>query len=384
MRLIAAFLLFFPTVVAHAAAAQLSGRVVDQDGKPLVAEVSIDGGAPKEGVRAICEWCCRECSRKVTTDKKGRFLLREVDPAMRYRLLAIAKGHDPAFVDADPDQSVTFSLRSRAAANPNRVVRGKVVDKDGKAIPGATVKSMVLRRRGIEAAENAAVELLAVTDGAGEFALRLRDSDARVDVRVSARDFAPVLAQNLETNTDHTITLGPGVTISGQLTHDNTRLPGIRIAYEHDAPGELESLGGGEIATDAEGRFILRGLAPDTPYHVFARMESLRPMASPMLSIRTNEGGTKQNIGVLEAFTGVRVAGFVKGVAGAVPEGTVLRLLRVRDVQTVPLNRDGSFAFEGVPLERVTILVRIPGYRAKRVGLTPAKNIENMMINVGR
>lgn len=382
MRLIAAFLLFFPTV-AHAAAAQLSGRVVDQDGKPLVAEVSIDSGAPKAVARTICEWCCRECSRKVTTDKKGQFLLREVDPAMRYRLLAMAKNHDPAFVDVDPDQPVTIRLRSRAGANPSRVIRGTVLDANGKAIAGATVKSMAVRKRGIEPAETAAVEAQAVTDAAGQFALHIGPG-ARADVRVSARDFATVLVQDLATDTDHTITLVPGVMISGQLTHDNTRLPGIRIAYEHESLSEHESLGGGEIATDAEGRFVLRGLAPDAPYQIFARMDSLRPMASPIMSIRTKEAGSKQDVGVLEAFTGVRVAGRLSGLAGRVPPDTFLELLRGKDVQTVPVGPDGSFAFEGVPTERVRIIVRIRGYRPKRVPFTPTGDITNMVINVGR
>ena len=374
--LFAALLLLLPAT-AHAAAAQISGNVVGANDKPLAADVFIYTASPREGVRTICGWCCRDCTRKVAADAKGQFLLREVDPFLRYRLLVVAKNYEPAFADTNADQPVTVQLRSRADLKPELLVRGTVVDGDGQPVLGAIVEP-------IHAAPKGAAESLSITDGAGEFAVRVRNAGAVVDVRVRGRDFAPTRAVNLTTDKAQRITVGPGVTVTGRVTHGGKPIPGVRVGYAHWIANQAEALGDGQIGTDADGYFALTALAPNAQYRIFPKMESLRPLVSPTLLLRTSDPGDTEDAGLFEVVKGFRVAGRITGVVGEVPDGTVIKLTRWQDEQTAPVGPDGSFVFEGVPPERVRLLVRVLGHRGKSVPFEAKRDTNDLMINIGQ
>lgn len=373
--LFAALLLLLPAA-AHAAAAQISGKVVDANDKPLAADVFVYTASPREAVRTICGWCCRDCTRKAAADANGQFLLREVDPTLRYRLLVVAKGYDPALVDTVADRPVTVLLRSRADEKPELLVRGTVVDPDGKPVLGAIVEPMSSVAK--------AAESPSITDGAGEFALRVRNARAVINVRVRGRNFAPTRAVSLTTDKAQRITVGPGVTVTGRVTHDGKPIPGARVGYAHEVANQAELLDDGQIGTDVDGRFVLTALAPNARYRIFPKMVSLRPLVSPTLLLSTSDPGATQDAGLFEVVKGVRVAGTIKGVAGKVPDGTVIKLSRRQDEQTVPVGADGSFVFEGVPPERVRLLVRVLGYRGKVVPFKATHDIDDLTINIGQ
>ncbi|HEX7153497.1 MAG TPA: carboxypeptidase-like regulatory domain-containing protein [Thermoanaerobaculia bacterium] len=130
-KLIAVLVLLVPLFAQ--ASSEIGGRVVDAAGAPVAqATVHVYEAWPRVGVNTVCPSCYRDCGKQVATGDDGAFRLRELDDALVFRLLAVAEGYEPAFAGkVDPrDGTVTIAMKKRASEGI--LIRGRVVDPEGK------------------------------------------------------------------------------------------------------------------------------------------------------------------------------------------------------------------------------------------------------------
>ncbi|HVG22933.1 MAG TPA: hypothetical protein VND45_02165 [Thermoanaerobaculia bacterium] len=359
------------------AAADLGGRVLDRDGKPIRdAHVYVYNALPKKGVSVVCPSCYRDCGKEVAVNANGEFRVQSVDPSLKFRLLAVADGYEPALSENHQDAATpfAFALQPRAAGDEARLVRGRVVDPKGKPVVGAMAMLHAVhegKRTGW--GKIPGVDPLSITNAKGEFVLRVPDPDMLLDVRIHARNYGVKLARELYPNVPpQTITVDTGAAIAGRLQHDGKPLPGVRMVFVQTDRRSSDFLGIEEIGTDAQGQFVITGLGTGVEYRVFPKMESLTPLAAAAAEVTTGGDGSKSDAGTLAATTGFRVSG---RVAGRLPPDTRVTLFSANDAQSVLVKRDGTFVFAGVPATRAQVVVSAAGRKAKPVQLDVKQDV---------
>src|SRR5688572_23590844 len=134
------FGLFMTLLFTHAAdnlvRPNLVGVVRGQSAQPLRdATVFIYTAGPKEGAATVCPSCYADCRKRARTDAEGRFTIEELDPSLLFRVLVVAKGHQPEFVNRiDPaEKPIEVTLKPNSGGEtPDKCVRGIVLDQDDK------------------------------------------------------------------------------------------------------------------------------------------------------------------------------------------------------------------------------------------------------------
>ena len=303
MRRIAALLL---TLIAGRAfaASDLSGRVVDAAGNAIsTAHVYVYTAYPKTGPSAVCPSCYRDCGKHEAASGTGEFRIASLDDTLVFTILAVAPGFRPAYaksVDAGKGP-VTITLTPRLAES-EILIRGLVLDPEGKPVVGAAVEPSGYRiGNRIGYGNLPGVDNLSITDQSGAFELRIPDCDARLDVRVRARNLAPKIARELRPWESRPIILGVGSTIYGHATRDTHPASGVRIAVVQRNRISSDFLGAEEIATNEDGLFVLTSVGPNVEYLVGPAM-SMLPWPDERLSHRVTTGaeGTSADAGVIE------------------------------------------------------------------------------------
>lgn len=368
-------------VAAPLFAAELTGRVTTPDGKPIPdAHVYVYTALPKKGVSIVCPSCYRDCGKEVAVDAKGNYRIKSVDASLKFQLLAVADGYEPALSGYKEElRGIDFQLTPRDASDEARLVRGKVVDPKGQPLVGAMVTMHAVRMgKRVGYGRIPGVEPLSITNRQGEFALRVPDADTLLDVRVNARNYGVKIARELYPGVPpQTISVDVGSTVSGRLVHGDKPLPGVRIAFVQTDRRSENFLGMEEIGTDAKGNFVMTGLGTDVEYRVLPKMESIRPLTAEPKVLKTGGDGSKADAGTLVAARGFRVAGKVEGT---LPADTRVSLLTDVDSQSVLVEADGRFAFEGVPAGKVRVRVSARGYEPKPVALEVKQDVGDVVL----
>jgi len=376
------------SVPAAAAPANLTGNIVDEHDAPIAkASVSVYTALPKTGVNVLCPSCYRDCGKHVETGPDGRFFIGDVSDALRFRLLASADGYEPAFSDYFAGgQGTTLRLRRRAATDASRLVRGCIVDPEGRPIHGAVVARQAVRMaRGIGYGEIPGTDPLSITDEGGEFFLRVPDADTKLDVRVRAPGFAPRITRELAPGEPPiTISVNVGGTITGRVVHHGQPVAGLALTFTQPDRNSHFYLGDDEIGTDQDGRFVMTGLGTDTDYALYVRLGDAKPLTVTLTRIVTGDDGSAADVGELAAFAGRRVSGRVVA-GGPLPESTRVSLMRgYIDGQVVDVDAGGAFAFEGVPNEPLRLAVHARGYQAQEVELPLSGDVAGIVLPLKR
>jgi len=358
-KLVLALLLALPL-----SAADLAGRVLDRDGKPIPsAHVYVYTALPKKGVSVVCPSCYRDCGKEVAADAGGKYRIKSVDASLKFNLLAVADGYEPAFSEYhEVSPSIDFALAPREASDEARLVRGRVVDPQGKPVVGAMAMLQAVRQgKRIGYGKIPGVDPLSITNASGEFALRVPDPDTLLDVRIHARNFGVKIARELLPGAPpQTVSVDTGATITGRLMNGKKPLSGVRMMFVQTDRRSEGFLGIEEIGTDAKGQFVMTGLGTDVEYQVLPKMTSIAPLTAAPKVVKTGGDRSTVDAGTLAATRGFRVAGKVNGT---LPESTRVTLFTGADSQYMDVQGDGSFAFEGVPAGKVRVMVSARGYR---------------------
>jgi len=264
------FFALFALAAASLFADEISGRVVAADGKPLAAaHVYVYQALPRTGYNTLCPACYRDCGKHEALGADGAFTIRDLDPKLRFQLLAVASGYEPQFSDYTPGGTpVTLTLKPRAVTDVTHLVCGNVIDLKGKPVVGAVVEPAgVHMPRGVGYGAIPGTDRLSITDANGEFALRVPDVASALDVRVRARNFAPIIHRLLKPGEARTVQVTPGAALSGRVVGaDGKPLAGAIVKIDQWFSFSMVYLGSDRIATDENGRFLLGPLGPNEAY----------------------------------------------------------------------------------------------------------------------
>ena len=355
-----------------ARAADLTGRVTSASAAPIAgATVFVYTAGPKTGTSPYCPSCYPDCGKTAKTDAGGSFAIKGLSDGLKFRLLVVAKDHQPTFLPGvDPAATavdVTMKPRFNADAPPERTVRGHVVDAHGAQIYGAVVEvegvdfGNGLRRWG--AVEQS--DPLAVTDESGEFVLTTKEAVAALLGRVTARGYA---SENIRLDLGKTVTLtvADGATLTGRVVRDGQPVPNVMVGVSAQDRAAGVYAGHFEVGTDANGRFVLSNLPAKTDYYLYGLMDTVSAHgAIPFRPVHAGRDGGTTDVGDVAIRAGYRLSGRVMlSDGGKLPPD--MRLLVGRheawDSQTVSLGPDGEFDVSGLPLEVVNLTIRVPGY----------------------
>jgi hypothetical protein len=356
----------------------LNGAVHDAAGQPIAgASVFISTAAPRKGIGVLCPSCYPDCRKSAVSDGEGKFVLRDLDPELKFRLLVVARGFAPAhthqhIMPATGAAVITLKPRDLQHRKPERVVRGKVVDANGDPIARASVSPDGVRRGNggqFGALAKLGIDELAVTDDEGEFQLGVGEDGDALYLLIKAPMLAPVRTEPLAAGPSvHTITVGPGVTVSGRVVKDGRPLANVAMGMVQTNRNVEGYLGHFEFATDRNGAFGFVNIPPDQQWYLYGLMDSLKDFGSiPIRTVKTAGHGSTVALGDIEVQRGYRVSGRVVLSDGKpVPRDT--RVLASRraawDSQTAIADEDGRFSFTGLPPESLSLSTKVRGYRA--------------------
>src|SRR2546423_1773204 len=154
------------------------GAVRSPDRKPVAgATVAIYTAGPRTGTSTYCPSCYPDCVKSATTDAAGTFTIRSLDPGLIFRVLVVAEGFAPQFVEkVDPARGPiepTLKPTDRTRLKPGHVLRGRVLDPDGNPVFRASVSAFGMRSATVLGRYGTlrGIDPLAVTNARGEFVL---------------------------------------------------------------------------------------------------------------------------------------------------------------------------------------------------------------------
>ncbi len=267
-----------------------------------------------------------------------------------------------------PAHREAIAARSQPAWPP--VARGKVVDRAGQPIAGATVTSFADARH-----------KRAVTTGpAGEFAYNFQEGDRIWPITVEALGFDSRgfwLRLEAEAERDATsrfaliepsgvipdpLVLGPGVTVAGRIVRDGKPVAGASIGLDYVDRDDSPSLAGvPQAKTDERGAFRFAHMLPETDFWVYAKVGSLDDQGALIPGrVHTTEDGSTVDLGDLQARRGRTLAGRVVTSDGKpLPRGAALWVWYANVGGSVALELDdrGRFEWKSVPEGRVRLQV---------------------------
>jgi len=360
-------------LMADEARHDLVGHVVHEDKSPVTnATVFVYTAGPKIGTGVVCPSCYPDCSKKARTDAKGAFKIPSLDPALIFRLLVVAPGHESNYEPkTDPTngtKTITLDRLSEEKLRSKTRIAGMVMDEEGKPLAGATISPEgVARGTGTQwGGTDKFVDPLAVTDEHGRFWLFCAEGVDAVHAVAEGRGVAKRWVE-LKPGRDHLVRMQEGVAVTGRIENGGKPVKDVQVGVTtvDRTCGNFFRLD--ELATDKEGFFLLPNVPPDRDFVLYAKMESLRGQGTiPSKNFNTGKTGAEMKLGKLAVQPAYRVAGRVVLSDGMpVPPNTRLLLGREQawDHTEAVLDADGRFEFTDVPAEPVGLSVRIKGYK---------------------
>ena len=369
-------------VTAHAFSADralLQGTVTDLAGKPLEgATVMIYSGSVKQGYSTFCPTCYVDCGKRTSSDLSGRFTISSLSPDLHFDLLIVREGYHPMFVKkVDPAKSTpTAAMKERAAiSDSRRVVRGLVVDADGRPIRAALVEPFGIQdKTGSHYFVVPGLEPMAVSNERGEFEIAYSKPFDAMALQVAARGMAPKIFTPLATGDQrHSLTISEGSVIRGRLVRQGKPLPNAElglIARDLGWGPNLATVGYPvpelRIGTNDDGTFAITNVPPGVDWHVYGKMESLASLGgSPIVAFTSKGEAEELNLGDIALVPGFRLRGKVLlSDRKTIPPGMRITISasRVKDSQTAVLDDTGGFEFSGLAKGDYTVLASVRGY----------------------
>jgi len=327
----------------------------------------------RTGYSIFCPTCYSDCGKRVLTDAAGRFEIAGLDDELTFNLLVVKDGYAPKWIRAvDPlkvNVPPTAIDASQPVNDPQRVVRGKVIDASGTAMPFALVEAdgATFLQDGVpQTMFGGTRDMLAVTNEQGEFDLASARGATKLFLRVSARGKASRLVTANTGLDPKIITVTDGASIRGRVLKNGKPLRGVElglITIGRSLPGTYPEE---RVSTDDKGRFLFTNVPPARVWDVYAKMESLAGHGTMApLQCATQRDGQDVDVGDIRLQKGVTLSGRVELTDGKpVPAG--MRLLiqsRGWDSQTIPLGENASFVVHGLMPGAYVIYPAVQGYR---------------------
>jgi hypothetical protein len=259
---------------------------------------------------------------------------------------------------------------------PERIVRGRVVDDQGKPVAGAEVWPIAIQRgNSTQFGGLKEVDALTVTNARGEFRLGVPENGMALYVQVEARNLARRIFPGSSNQaspglsagaTEHKLELRPGVTVLGKAIKNGKPSPGIVVGLVQSNRNSATFLGEQKIRTDRDGQFLMRNVPAHESYVIYGQMDSCRQHgAIKARSVLSGGDGKVLDVGALNMEPGLRLTGRIMlSDQKPLPAGTRVSLSREQawDVQVADVAADGTFSFYGLPVEGYTLSSKVAGY----------------------
>lgn len=290
-----------------AGAAELSGHVVDPDGKPIAkAIVVVSTAKPRVGPATTCPSCYRDCTKRTITDAEGKFSIPQLSSGLLFSLAAGAPGFQGEVSEHfDPAAAPEIKLQLESLPSDPKVGRvvGKVVDLSGEPIVGAEVRSHnIFRDNGIGGGSDPTVTPLTLTDSEGHFEMSVGRHIQWIDLRVSAAEHAP--AQQRWSRSDEgewMITLGAGAGLRGKLVLGETPVAGVEIGLVQKNRMMGAIVTPQEVFTDETGAFAFDLLPPGLDYAIYTHTDQDAAAVLPVSLVEIPEHGQAADLGEIQA-----------------------------------------------------------------------------------
>ncbi len=345
-----------PFALRLEAAGSITGRVVDEAGRPVPrARVQTLPGSPTgEGA--------------VWSRADGRFRLSALSPGRRYQLAVNQDGFAPASVAADALPAGRPPMPARIVLARGATMLGKVQDPEGKPVPGAELTLAFYQEAmispGLSWKGTSLVK--AVSDATGSFAIS-HLAIGWFDLQVKGKGFAALSVPRIKVADRAaridlgTLTLERGAVIEGRATDPSgAPLPEAQVTLS-PAPDPLAqglSVSGASSGTrtDSEGRFRFEDLRRGARFDLRVEYPGFQ-----LATISAVEAPTPEPLRIelnAELNTGRTVAGRVKSPEGEpVPQAWV-----IVNSASGSTDKDGRFRLAGVPPGAAELTVYAEGY----------------------
>ena len=374
----AVFLTLLYALTLHAAARlTATGTVVDESTKEPIAgaTVLVHSAGVRTGYDQFCPTCYLDCGKRAVTDAEGRFSIEGLSPELIFTMLVVKDGYGSAFIrkyDPEKGQPAATGLKKRAsAADLKQVVRGKVVDGQGKP-----VKEALISQQGIQFGEGRRfgdidwIDLVAVSNREGEFEMAYGKPATAMVLEVAPRGMAPTLVTLATGGERHTVTVTDGATIRGRLVSGGKPVANADMLLTTHSRYSGNVYQDVRIGTNADGEFAITNVPPGRVWDLSPRMESLAPkgLAAPVTFVATKDDGHEVQVGDIQARPAHTVRGRIVLADGSpIPSGMRLGLSPDSggDRQVAMLPADGAFEFHGVGKGVYTLSPAVKGYRAR-------------------
>lgn len=366
----------------------VKGLVTGADGDFLQgASVYVFTAQPKDGKSIVCPSCYPDCAKQAVTDASGKFVLSGLDSDLDFRLLVVAKNHLPRYIrNVDPEAgSVEANLKPLTfpSAKPEHRIVGKLLDPDGKPLPGAIIEVEGARhgQYSFTSAKSLA-DAVAATDSRGEFLLTCKAELKGLLVTIKPRGLAREKMW-LEVGKSYLIPVRTGVTVTGRLLNAQRPMSELTLDMSTQDRTMEHYLNNIEIATDEAGRFKLEHVPAKTLFWITTQMKEVVSVGATLLptAVQTGDNGSTVDLGDLNMQPSLVISGkVVLSDAQPIPDKTriTVSLEDSNDSTQVDVDDEGDFEIRGLPPTRISLWLRIPGYRIS------AKNPNKDWLNEGR
>jgi protocatechuate 3,4-dioxygenase beta subunit len=353
------FLSLFLLLADPSSPAHLTGHVIDSDSTPIAnATVMVYTAAPKKGPATQNPTDYPDCSKSAATDAQGAFSITGVDPALNYELLILADNTRPLLLrKVDPARGDIRALLQPLPkdTDADHLIHGHIVDSDGKPIVGARIEPFGEKNSSERYWSSSVrdVEDHTFTNAKGEFTLVCKKSGIQVDLKLTARNAAPILAALVSQGEQPTeFTLTPGANVTGRLVKDGAPVPGVTMRLCQVNRGIESWVGEFSAVTDNDGKFAFNHVKPSESYNLYATVKSLGDKgAVPLKPFNVTGDSTTTDAGDITLAPGVTVAGLLVDPDGKPVPNTKVSLSRSDAMDNVDANTDanGKFQFKSIP-----------------------------------
>jgi hypothetical protein len=361
--------------------ATATGKVTDAAGKPLEhATVFIYEGHVKKGYGVYCPTCWADCGKHAATDPDGNFTIAGLNPDLKFKLMVVKEGYTSAFVDqVDPAKGPAqpASLKPRPPVEDvTQVVRGRVVDGQGKPVKDSVVEQQGVGYRGPGGGighrfggPDGWIDSIAVTNEQGEFEMAYGKPAVEMILRVSPRGMAQKLFTEPTGPDRKTMIVTDGATIFGRVVQPDGK-PASNVEVGVMAHSRFSGTTFPEIVigTREDGTFAITNVPVGRILLVYPKMESLAALgfAGTPEPLETKDDGQEIHIADLKLQPSYTLRGKVVLSDGRAP-GNEMRVSigadSVMDSQMVALGPDGTFEFKGLSKGVYTLMPGVRNYQ---------------------
>lgn len=326
-------------------------------------------------------------------DKSGSFNLpiesRKLSPqhfavivAPGYKAKTSSIGLEDRYITAEPIDSKLLTS--------DHLIKGKVLDKDGKPVANAVVEPDVYydpKTKDIVSGYLDGINELAITDENGEFVIFSETKKPLLGITVRAKNYASTLYQMVDQREQHIISLTPSANLKGKVTKNGSPVANVVVSarrkenalwkdssvgyepvYNVYFSGESYFEGDHFALTNKDGEFEIPNLTPNKEHVLVAHLGTIQSKDYCKTAIATTgDSFATTDTGELKVEPNRKIIGKVILLnAEPIPEKSYIGVTRYLYTENTykhaEIDKNGEFVIESAPDEELVIYIGIENH----------------------